>query len=222
MGQCGDGGGGGRGGFGPNDLAIAPIGQHFGLVLAIAGVNQEIESAIIILQFSQEIGLPFDFLHDVALAVAAFGQAEIIQVRYAGENVGGEHEMMDKERAVDCVFAVITGIVMPAGNFDFPAPHKGIEAGGGVFEGRRGMARFVGRINGFAGYDPPSVRKICFRQRDSGEGDMARAVSVPRKRQHIVGPAPLMVHAQRVGPRQSCGHRFTDPEWIGGPELRNQ
>src|SRR6185436_8961347 len=105
-----------RSGFGPNNLRVAILRQGPGFIFAVARIHEEIEAAIRVLEFGQEISFPLGFLHDIADAVAAFGESKVIKGGNTRQRVDGEHEIMDEAGAIRCVFAVITGIVMASGN----------------------------------------------------------------------------------------------------------
>src|SRR4051812_35039197 len=103
------------------------IGRHRIFVFASCGVNEEVETAIRILHFGKEVGLPFGLLQDIANVIATFRDAEIIESGDTGEGIYGENKVMNETGAVDGVLAVITGVVVAAGHVERARPHKGEE-----------------------------------------------------------------------------------------------
>src|SRR5262249_50732570 len=134
------GGGADRGGFRKNNLRIAVIGRDIVFVTAIARINQKVEAAVIVLHLREEIRFPLCLLQNIALAVAALGQAEIVEIADAGKIVGGEDEQVNEVRAVLGVFAVIARIVVAVADIDGTWIHEGIKAGGNILHRRRGVA----------------------------------------------------------------------------------
>ena len=66
------------------------------LVFPFARINQEVIAAVGVLYFREKIRLFFRFFLNIAFAVAAFGQAQVVQFHHARENVGGENQLMDE------------------------------------------------------------------------------------------------------------------------------
>jgi hypothetical protein len=60
------------------------VGQDVGLVFAVPRVDQEIESAVGVLELCEVIRLPLGLLQDVADAVAALGDAEVVELATPG------------------------------------------------------------------------------------------------------------------------------------------
>ena len=55
------------------------IREDIVLILTVLRIDKEVESAVGVLQFGDEVRFPFGFLHHVADAVAAFGDAQIVE-----------------------------------------------------------------------------------------------------------------------------------------------
>ena len=88
------------------------------------GIDEEVESAVGVLHLREEVRFPFRFLHDVADAVAALGDAEIVQRGDARQRIHREHEVVDQAGAVGRVFAVIARVMMAAGDVDRARVHE--------------------------------------------------------------------------------------------------
>jgi len=207
--EGGDGSGGGRGVLRPDDLGVAVIGQHVALVFAVLRIDDEVETAVRVLQFGDVIGLVFAFLHDVADAVAALGDAEIVEGACAGNGVGREHQVMREHGDVGRVLAVIAGIVMAAGDVDRALVDEGIELRGFARELRRGLQRIAGAGPRDRG---PRERVGRLRRRNFRGRDVTRVVDETGKR-HLVGvAAALVIQAQCVGAEEAHRDAFIDDE----------
>jgi hypothetical protein len=208
--ERGDGGGCGGGVFGKDNLRIAAVGQDVVFVGAISRINEKIKSAVGILHFREEISFPFRLLQEVADAVAAFGQAKIIERGHAFVIIDREDQRVGELRGVDGVFAVIARVVVSTGNIDFAGVHERIKARGNAAEARRGVARVVRVIGG-------EIREGGIHGGEGGAGDVggrgvAGFVNVARERQGIIRAATLMVNAERVSARVERRHAFIDAE----------
>lgn len=150
------------------------------------------------------------------MAIAAFGEAEIIEVAGAGKGIGGQDEGMDEGGAVDGVLAVIACVVMTAGDVEFSLANEGEETGGDIGQGRSGMAglvlgigsgvseEFGGGIVGFCG-DVDGVG-VTGAVSEAGEGKV------------VWGAAALVEQAEGVGAGESAGDVGVDLEWEGDAE----
>ena len=54
---------------------------------------------------------------------------------------------MNQQRAIDRVFAVVSGVMVPARNINFPLPRKRIQTSRWTRKRRRHVLRLVRRIN---------------------------------------------------------------------------
>ena len=64
-----------RGRLRPHHLRQAVLRKHAVFVTLVLGIHQEVKTSVGVLELRQKIRFPFRFLENVALAVAAFGQA---------------------------------------------------------------------------------------------------------------------------------------------------
>src|SRR5262249_8381434 len=113
------------------------IRRDKGFIFTVHGIDEEIETAVTVLELGEEIGFPLGLLHNVAEAVAAFGDAEIVERGHAGKRINCEHDVMNKAGAVDRVFAVVAGVMMAAAGIDGALPYERKALRVGV-DGRRG------------------------------------------------------------------------------------
>jgi hypothetical protein len=198
------------------------VGGDVAFVLALARIDEEIKAAIGILHFGEEIGFPFRFLEHVAFAVAALRQSEIIELRDAGEDVGGEDQMMDERSAVDRVFAVVAGIMMAAAHIDRAVVDEGIEASGDVLELGSGVARVVFAVGAFFGERFVYRFEFVRHARDFGGSGMARAMGKPGEGQGVIRSATLMIKAEGVGAGEGAGHAVIDEKRKRGAEAGDE
>ncbi len=94
------------------------IGSYKRFVFTIGWIDEEKETAIGILQFGQEICFPFGFLHQIADAITALGNSQIVQRSYSGQGIHRKHQVVNQAGAVNRVLAVIARIMMPAGGIN--------------------------------------------------------------------------------------------------------
>src|SRR5207237_3235953 len=92
-------------------------------------IHQAVETSVGILHFDEEIILPLCFLKQVAPAIAAFRDAEIIERPYAWKSVSGKDQVMNQRGAIDGVLTIIPGIMMPSRDVKWTRIHKGEQAG---------------------------------------------------------------------------------------------
>ena len=136
------------------------VGCHVAFILAVFGIDEEVKPAIGVLHLCQEVGFPFGFLHDVADAVAAFRNAEVIERGDAGDRIHREHHLMDEHGAVNRVFAVVARVMVTAGDVEAAFVDKWEPLGGFTGQTGRNLRRVI-RIDGgsIAGDGGPSERK---------------------------------------------------------------
>ena len=216
--EGGDGGGGGGGVFGPDDLGVAVVGEDVGLILAGLRVNDEVEAAVGVLEFGDVVGLLFRLLQNIADAVAALGQAEIIEGVGAGNGVGGEHEHVREGGAVYGVFAVVTGVVVAAGDIDHAFVDERIELGRLAVELGRGVAGVGGEVAVFSGNGGPRERKSARRRRHLGGRDVADVVDETGERHDVVRATALLIQPERVGAEERHRDALVDRERERGAE----
>src|ERR1043165_1612505 len=110
---------------------------------------------------------------------------------------------MDQLRAVPGVFAVITGVMMAAGNIHRPGGHEWIELCRLVGEQRRDLPRIIG-IGGdpVARDDVPGAAERRLRTGHSGWRSMAGIVDKARVRERIACATTLFIQSEFVGTRE--------------------
>src|SRR5258707_15601378 len=122
---------------------------------------------------------------------------------------------MDKRRAVHGVFAVITSIVMPATDIHRPRIHEWIEAGGDVFQLRRGMARIVLKVGRFLAQAFVDGFEFASHGRHLRWCGVTCPMNKTGERQLVSSAATLMVKTQRISPRKGRGHSRINEKWKG-------
>ncbi len=70
--------------FGQTTWGSPSSGQDVGLVLAVLGIDEEVEAAVGVLHLGEEVRLPLRLLQDVGNPVAALGDAEVVQAATPG------------------------------------------------------------------------------------------------------------------------------------------
>ena len=203
----------GRGGrvLGIDDLRVPLVRRHVVLVFPVPRIDEEEKPAVVVLHLHQEIRLPLRHLDDVADAVAALGNAEVVEFGHAGERVCGEDQVVDEARGIDRVFAVIAGVVVPAAHVHLPGFDDRVEAVGGRLHDRRGVLGIFGRI-GARALDVLVVRG--FRRDDLRRCGVRRTVGEARERlQRPRRPIFLVINPQRIRAGHQPGPLDIDPEW---------
>src|SRR5207247_6214818 len=132
----------------------------------------------------------------------------------AGKSVRREDQIMNQGRAVDRVFAVITGVVMAAGDVNGPFIYKRIELRRFVREQRRAL-RQIARIGSPSIVRDPVPRewKGRGRRRAGGWRGVAGTMDKTRERLRVARAPRLVINSQRVGPGKPQGNSFIDPKW---------
>src|SRR5207249_9221788 len=129
---------------------------------------------------------------------------------------------MNKTGTVDRVFAVVAGIVMAAGGIKRALAHEGKKLRRGAGE-RRCALRSVVRVRDLRVVRNRIPRKAERRRGhdDAGGSSVANVASEARVGHYIIGPATLVVKAERVSAREGHANAFTDHERQGSSHARN-
>ena len=144
----------------PHHLRIAPLGQYVVLILTVARIDQKVKTPVGVLQLRQKVRLPFRLFQQIALAIPAFRDAQIVQLPHPAERVHRENQIMNQRRAVDRVLAVIPGVMMAAGDIDWPFVHEWIELGRLVGQPPRRLRGIVRiELHGVVGNRVPGERE---------------------------------------------------------------
>jgi len=224
LGKRGDGSSGAGGVFGPDDLGIAIFWQNVQLVFAIFGIDRIVKCAVSVLHFDEKIGFPFCFLEQIADAVAAFGDAEIIECADARKGICGEDEGVDKLGTIVGDAVVIARFEVAAGNGDRGLIGEGKKLRGIISQQRSDLRRIVGiNVHDIIGNGVPGESK--------GRG----VVGGYKSRREVVGgmceageghgdveAAALVVNAECVGAGKIHGNAFVNPKREGSAHAGNE
>ena len=164
-------------------------------------VHEEKESAVIILKFSEIVGFLFRFLQQVAFAVTAFGNSQIIQISSTGKIVRCKRQMVNQLCRIDRVFAVIPGIMVATGNINGTRAQDRVKLG---FHRSHPVA--VAAVTIVGGDGIPGVLKFRGTGGDAGCRNMAGRVGVAAVGQRQGHPTALVVEPLSVHPGKVKGH----------------
>ncbi len=170
-----------------------------------------------VLHPGQKVGFPVCDLKQVADAVPALGNSQIVELPHFGKRVGGEQQVMDELSRVDRVLAVVTGVMVPTPDVKSAMPNGRIER---IFQASKSWSWMIRSINCFhsASLEPRIDRRGPPRLRYLRRREMTGTVGEPRIRQSIRSPAALVIQTQRVGSR--VGRRDAIPNAKRGGQAK--
>ena len=164
-------------------------------------VHEEKESAVIILKFSEIVGFLFRFLQQIAFAVTAFGNSQIIQISSTGKIVRCKRQVVNQLRRIDRVFAVIPCIMVATGNINGTRAQDRVKLGFHRSHPVAGVAVTIAARDG-----APGILKFRGTGGDAGCRNMAGRVGVAAVGQRQGDPTALVVEPLSVHPGKVKGH----------------